>query len=162
MNGRKLVLLIVLICATASLALASQDHEPNGSAKTPANFEDVQKEMADLLATLKDYSANEQEKAVEQTKEVLAKIDQRIEILETEIDRNWDTMSEEARMKARQSMQEFRQQRLKAAEWLGSLKTSSVVAWEQIKQGFSDAYLAFTESWKDSEENIDSAIESAR
>jgi cytochrome c556 len=162
MNGRKLVLLIVLIFATASLALASQDQEPNGSAKKPANFEDVQKEMGDLLATLKDYSANEQDKAVEQTKEVLAKIDQRIEMLETEIDRNWDAMSEEARMKARQSMQEFRQQRLKAAEWLGSLKTSSVVAWEQIKQGFSDAYLAFSDSWKDSEENIDSAIESAR
>jgi hypothetical protein len=162
MNTRKVVLLIVLIFATASLALASQDQEPNGSAKTPANFEDVQKEMGDLLATLKDYSANEQDKAVEQTKEVLVKIDQRMETLDTEIDRNWDAMSEESRKKARQSMQELRQQRLKAAEWLGSLKTSSVVAWEQIKQGFSDAYLAFTDSWKDSEKNIDSAIKSAR
>jgi len=161
MNIRKAVSLITLILTITWTTAAVQGQDSNESEKKPTSFEDVQKEMDDLLATLKNYSANEQDKAVERAKDVLEKIDQRIETLETEIDRNWETMSEEARKKSRQSLKELRQQRLKAAEWFGSLKTSSVVAWEQIKQGFSDAYRAFTKSWKESEKEIDSAVESA-
>ncbi len=161
MSIRKAVFLITLILTITWTAAAVQGQDSNESEKKPTSFEDVQKEMDDLLATLKNYSANEQDKAVERAKDVLDKIDRRIETLEAEIDRNWETMSEEARKKSRQSLKELRQQRLKAAEWFGSLKTSSVVAWEQIKQGFGDAYQAFTKSWKESEKEIDSAVESA-
>jgi uncharacterized membrane-anchored protein YjiN (DUF445 family) len=74
-------------------------------------------------------------------------VDERIDTLQTRLDDNWDNMSKAAREKTQASMKALREQRTQVAEWYGSLKTSSDSAWDEIKEGFSQAYQALAETW---------------
>ncbi len=118
--------------------------EMSGGTTTAA---DVKQETADLLKALKSYTIEQRDEAVRKTAAALAKLDQRIDVLETRIDKNWDKMDQAARENARASLKELRRQRTIVAEWYGSLKSSSAGAWEHMKEGFSDAYKSLQEAW---------------
>ncbi len=162
MIARNEVLLIALIVAITWPGATIQGQERNETTREPTSFTDVRKEMRDLLATLKDYSADERDKAVERANEVLTEIDHRIETLEADINQKVHTMGDKKQEIVRQSIKELHQQRIKAAEWFGSLKTSAVIAWDQIKQDVIDAYRDFINKWEDAEEAISAAIETNR
>mgnify|MGYP001085747996 CR=1 FL=1 len=119
-----------------------------------ASMEDIKKESRELLQTIRSYSADKKDEAVEKAKEGLDTLDGRIERLEARISKNWDSMSETARQQARDNLKVLRQQRNKLAEWYGSMKTGSADAWEQIKKGFSEAYRTLEESWEKSEKDV--------
>jgi chromosome segregation ATPase len=121
-----------------------------------ASIEDIKKETQDLLAALKSYTAAQREEAIQQTKSAIERLDKRIDALETSIDNNLENMNKAAREKARASLKSLRQKRVKVAEWYGSLKSSSVDAWEHIKNGLSDAYKAFFDAWEKAEKEFDS------
>jgi septal ring factor EnvC (AmiA/AmiB activator) len=125
------------------------------SEKTP--IEDIKNETQDLLTALKSYTSDQRDEAIQKTKSALEKIDKRIDTLETRIDNNWDNMNAAARKKARDSLKTLRKQRIKVAEWYGSLKRSSIDAWEHMKKGFSDAYEAFSDAWEKAEKEFGSS-----
>lgn len=116
----------------------------------------VRQETQDLIQALKGYSADQRDEAIQKTKSALEKIDKRIDALETRIDNNWDNMNKAAREKVLASLKVLRKQRIKVAEWYGSLKNSSVDAWEHMKKGFSDAYKAFSDAWERAEKEFGS------
>jgi predicted RNase H-like nuclease (RuvC/YqgF family) len=118
------------------------------------SMEEVKKETQELIQTLKSYSAEQRDEAVQETREALEKLDKRIDALEKDIDRNWDEMDASAREQARESLKALRRQRIKLAEWYGSLKTSSMEAWEHMKKGFSEAYKALYDAWQKSEKEF--------
>lgn len=124
-------------------------HAQMSSDKT--SFEKVKQETQDLLETLKAYSADQRDEAIEKTKAALANLDRRIEVLEKWVDKNWDKMNKTARENARSNLKALRKQRIKVAEWYGSLKSSSADAWEHVKKGFSDAYASLNQAWEKSE-----------
>lgn len=78
--------------------------------------------------------------------------DKRIDSLEARIDNNWDNMNKAAREKAHANLKALRKQRIKVAEWYGSLKSGSADVWEHMKKGFSDAYQALYDAWEKSEQ----------
>jgi len=57
-------------------------------------------------------------------------------------------MDKTARQKARAGLRRLRQQRNQVAEWYGGLKSSSAKSWEQVKEGFSEAYKGLHDSWE--------------
>lgn len=122
------------------------------SGNDKATIEDVKQETRDLIRALKGYTADQRDEAIRQTDHALKKLDKRIDALESHIDKNWDQMDKAAREKARASMKALHKQRTELAEWYGSLKNSSVSAWEHMKKGFSDAYQAFIDSWEQAED----------
>jgi ElaB/YqjD/DUF883 family membrane-anchored ribosome-binding protein len=115
---------------------------------TNTSIEEVKKETQDLLQTIKSYTADKRDEAVQKTKDGLDKVDKRIDALEARVDENWDKMSDPARKKARENLETLRKQRNKVAEWYGSMKTSSADAWDHTKKGFSDAYKDLEGAWK--------------
>lgn len=117
--------------------------------------QDVKKETKELINTLQQYTAEQREQAVEETEKALKKLDVRIDELETRVDNNWDKMTQAARQKARDNLKALRQQRNELAEWYGSLKISSVDAWEQMKKGFTDAYQSMSDSWEKAKSEYD-------
>jgi phage shock protein A len=121
-----------------------------------ASIEKVKQETRDLIEVLKAYTADNRDEAIQKAKSALEKLDKRIDALETRIDNNWDNMNAAAREKARASLTALRKQRIKVAEWYGSLKSSSVDAWEHMKKGFSDAYEAFSDAWEKAEKEFGS------
>lgn len=117
---------------------------------------EVKKEMQDFLETLKSYTAEQRDEAVEKTKKALNNLDKRIDALEARIDKNWNSMTKTAREQARANLKALRKQRTELAEWYGSMKSSSASAWEHIKKGFSDAYKRLEKAWEKSENEFES------
>ena len=134
--------------------IAPLSHAETSSEKT--SIEEVKQETQDLIQTIKAYTADQRDEAIQKTKSALENLDKRIDSLETRIDNSWDNMNKAAREKARANLKYLRKQRIKVAEWYGGLKSSSVDAWEHMKKGFSDAYEAFSDAWEKAEKEFGS------
>jgi uncharacterized membrane-anchored protein YjiN (DUF445 family) len=150
---------VALFLALFTLNAMSQAETANDATtrdtQTPS-AETIEQDTQDLLESLKAYGADQRQEAVEATKTALDAADERIDALQTRLDDNWDSMSEAARAKAQASMKALRERRTEVAEWYGSMQTSSDSAWDEIKQGFAQAYEALAEAWHDSVEAFDS------
>lgn len=114
------------------------------------SIEEVKKETQDLLQTLSAYTVEQKAEAIGKTKMALDKLDKRIDSLQARIDRNWDQMDKAARDKARSNLNALRKERTQLAEWYGSLKNSTVDAWEHMKNGFSKSYKSLNDAWEKS------------
>ena len=121
---------------------------------TNTSMEEIKKETKELLATIGAYTADKKDEAVQKAKEGLSKLDKRIDTLEANIDKNWDTMSEVTRKEARENLKALRKQRNQVAEWYGSMKTSSAKSWDHMKKGFSDSYKALEDTWRKTEQEF--------
>lgn len=135
-------LLIALMTMTLTPFSVAADKE--------ASFEAVKKESQQLIQSLKSYSAQQKEEAVQATKSALDQIDTRIERLEENVRRNWSAMDAATQKQTRESLKTLRQQRNKVSEWYGSLKNSSAESWEHMKQGFAEAYQSVNQAWQKS------------
>lgn len=118
------------------------------------SIQEVKKETQDLLKTIGLYTADKRDEAVQNAKDGLNKLDERIDALEARIDKDWDKMNAAARKQARENLKAIRKQRNQVAEWYGSMKTSSANAWGHMKKGFSDAYKVLTDAWEKSEKEF--------
>ncbi|MCG2837638.1 hypothetical protein L6J37_12435 [Photobacterium sp. WH77] len=127
-------------------------HHEKEEAVTSA--EQVNKETKDLLESLKNYSAEQKDEAMKATKEGIDSLDKHIEQLQTQIEDDWDDMDKAAREKSRESLKSMQEQRVKLAEWYGSMKSSSAGAWDHVKEGFSGAYDSLSEAWQKASEEF--------
>ena len=135
-----LLLLIALFAMTPLCLAATTDDK--------TSLENVKKESKDLIQALKGYSVAQRDEAAAKIKATLAHLDQRINALEITIGKNWDKMDASAREKTRARLAELRRERTKVAELYGSLKSSSVDTWEDMKKAFSDAYVGLNAEWE--------------
>jgi len=142
--------MFMLIC----IGITSLCYAEKPSDKT--SVEEVQQETKDLVRALKAYTVDQRDEAIRKTKAALDNLDGRIDALETRAYNNWDKMDNAAREEARASLKALRKQRTEVAEWYGSLKRSSVDAWEHMKKGFSDAYMDLNDAWEKSEKEFGS------
>ena len=120
------------------------------------SIKEVKKETQDLLETLSTYTVEQKDEAVHKTKVALDDLDKHIDALERDVDKNWDSMDEAAREKARASLKELRKMRTQVAEEYGSLKNSTADAWKHMKRGFSEAYKDLADAWEKSEKEFGS------
>ncbi len=140
------VLMVMFVTMPAGFA---KSHEDNTTVKS------VQQEAQDLIEALKGYTADQRDAAIQRSKRALDILDTRIDELETKIADDWDQMSSAAREKTRESLKTLRKKRNDVAEKYGSLKASSTSAWEEMKQGFSDAYEDLSDAWAKSVNEFD-------
>jgi len=148
-------LFVALFTLTAMSQAKTTDDATTSGAQTPS-AEAIEQNTRDLLKSLKAYGADQRKEAVEATQAALDAADERIDALQDRLDDNLDSMSEAAREKSQASMKALRKQRTQVAEWYGSMKTSSDSAWNEIKDGFSQAYQAMAEAWDDAVQSFDS------
>ncbi|WP_166268946.1 hypothetical protein [Marinobacter caseinilyticus] len=139
---------------TAIIAIVSVSHAQAEDSKT--TVEDLKRETKELSQELQTYSVEQKDEALKSIKTTLDRLDARIDKLEKSVDKSWDDMNDAAREEARANLKALREQRTKVAEWYGSLKASSVEAWDAMKAGFSDAYQDLSKAWQRAIENYDS------
>ena len=154
MKLRKVNLYVLGLMLLTMLGFISPTYAESGKEKT--SIEDVKQETLEFLQTLKSYTFQQKDEAIEETKTALDKMDNRIDELETQIDNKWDSMTKPAQEKARSTLKELRNQRIELAEKYGSLKTHTGNAWDDIKQGVSDAYSSLYKAWEEAEEEFGS------
>ncbi|MFT5719785.1 MAG: septal ring factor EnvC (AmiA/AmiB activator) [Motiliproteus sp.] len=152
MKLRHRALMLIGMLSVAPLGYAQADDEAtNASQNATTTLQEVKKETQDLLQSIGSYTADQKTEAVNKAKEGLNNLDNRIDALEANIERNWDQMDTAARQKARASLQALHKQRNQVAEWYGSLKSGTQGAWGHLKQGFTDAYKDFNAAWEESD-----------
>jgi len=130
-----------------SLAIAA----PSQAALSPGDktsIKEVKQETRQLIESIKSYSADQRDQAIQEIEIAIARLDQRIESLQARVDSQWDEMAAPARKQARASLRTLRKQRIELAEWYGNLKGSSAGAWNEIKRGFSKAYGDINKAWE--------------
>lgn len=145
-----LVLVMAALLFIAPVCLGSE----SSSGKT--DMKAVKQEVADAAEAIKKYTAAQRDEAVKKAKAALDAMDSRIDSVEARVDKQWDKMNEAARQKTEAALKALRKKRNEVAEWYGGLKHSSADAWDQTKQGFSDAYTALHDSWEKVEKEFDS------
>ncbi len=141
--------LIATVCILTGLSLSAC------AEKEKTTMDDVKEDTQALLHTLKNYSADQRDEALEKSEDALEKMDKRIEELEERIDANWDKMSESARTKTKQNLETLREQRKEVAKWYGNMKNSSANAWKDIQGGFSKAYESVSDAWEKAENQFE-------
>jgi len=112
------------------------------------DFEDVGREARELLSAIGDYSASQRDEAMDATEEALDKLDRNIESMEHSMRKRWDSMDAATREQARESMRELRKKRNELSEWYGAMKNSSGGAWDEMKDGFSEAFETMGDAWE--------------
>lgn len=147
----KLSWVVLLICI-AVLGIPTVGYAE--AADEATSIQEVKKEASELVEALKNYTADQRDEAMNASKNALDMLDERIDTLESRVDEDWDQLSQAARAETRESLKALRDQRTRAAEWYGSMKTSSTGAWEEMKKGFSNAYGELAQAWEKAEENF--------
>lgn len=140
-------MIAVLAVAPGSIMTA---HAESNTSET-VNVEEVQKKLSKAMDSVSEYTVQQREEAVENSKEVLAEIDEEIEELEVRVRDNWAGMKEETRESSSAALQKVRTQRNELAEKFGALKDGSDSAWDEIKSGFSTAWHDLKSAWKDAD-----------
>ncbi len=139
-------LMVMFVTMPAGFAKSHEDHTTS---------EAVQQEAQDLIEALKDYTADQRDEAIHRSKTAVDILDRRIDELETDIADSWDEMNQAVREQTRENLKTLRKNRNQVAEKYGSLKASSTSAWEEMKQGFSEAYEALSDAWVKSVDEFD-------
>ena len=114
----------------------------------------VQQEADDTLQAIKDYSIDKKDQVMAKAKDVLDKMDVKIDELEKQSSEQWQDMSEASREKSRQALRELRKKRNDIAEWYGGMKHSSAAAWNDMKKGFIDSYHSLQQAFDKASEKF--------
>ncbi len=118
--------------------------------------EEVKREITEAAEAIKMYSVEQRDEALAKAEKYMNKLDAKIDQWESQLDANWDQMSQSAREKWRVSIKTLQKQRNDLSEWYGGMKHSSTAAWEEIKKGFSKAYISVESSLEKAEEKFKS------
>ena len=147
-RGKKLgllraIALVFFMILAASLAHGAEQMEKNGKTEMP----EVKKEVDEALQAIKNYSIDKKDQAMVRAKEMLDKMDTRIDELEKKSAEEWQQMSEASREKSQQALRELRKKRNDLAEWYGGMRQSSTEAWGEVKKGFIKSYHNLSEAF---------------
>ena len=118
-------------------------------------MQDVKKEVAEAAETIKHYSADQRDEAVDKAKAVMDDLDAKIDKLEASIHKRWATMDKAARHKAQVALDKLKRQRKQMAESYKALQQSTAGAWEHVKKGFADSYTDLQDAWQKAEKEFD-------
>lgn len=124
------------------------------TASARASSENPKEEVKEAAEAIGNYTVEQKDEAVAESKELMEKLDDKISVWESKMDANWADLKESSKENYRKSLREMRQQRNELSEWYGSMKHSSGEAWDEVKDGFSSTYDGLVDAYSDSEKNM--------
>ena len=147
-----------LLLAAGGVFAADHGHDGSGNAATDgmtgavddrATVQELQREWDQAIEALKTYSATQREEALARAERLLESMDVRIDRLEATAADEWSQLSEGLSERRKETMQSLREQRRELAAWYGGMRHSSALAWEEVREGFVEAYGSLSESFTD-------------
>jgi hypothetical protein len=135
--------LLFLVFYIGPIAHASEQTKKE---KKPGMTE-VKHKVGDAMQAIREYSIDKKDQALAKAKELLDRMDSRIDELEKRSREKWQQMSETSREKSDEALRDLRKKRNDIAEWYGSMKQSSAKSWDTVKKGFIDSYHALDKSF---------------
>ena len=115
--------------------------------------DEVRAEISEAMEAIAAYSEQESEQALAEAREALNRLDAEIARREQALRENWADMSETARETAQARLGDMREARNRLGERFGALESGASSAWDELKEGFSDAWSAFSDAWTAADED---------
>ncbi len=143
-----LLMSFLVFCATSPLVYAADE------AKGEISLREVKQETAEAFKSIENYSAAQKDEAVKKTQAALADIDDRIDKMENSFAAHWRSMSDASRKKEQAVLRELKRERIKVAEWYGSMKNSSAETWEDTKKAFLKSTDDLSEAFNKAEKQL--------
>jgi hypothetical protein len=140
---RRMVYLLLSCTLLSAAATVQASDTPDQS----TSLADVKQQSAEAIQALKSYSVDQREKALEKGREALEAIDTRINAIERRTRAQWGQLSESARAKRDSTLRALRNERNRLSEWYGAMQHSSSGAWNEVKDGFINAYHTLGDSF---------------
>lgn len=144
---KSLLLLGIMALVLTTIDTVSEQEKSKQSAKDDIRAQEVKKEWSETAESLKKYSSDQRDEAISQTQLTLTAMDRSIEQLQAYAENQWHSMSESMRKRSEKTLRDLRQKRNELAEWYGGMKYSSDNAWEEVKQGFINAFSTLNNSF---------------
>jgi DNA repair exonuclease SbcCD ATPase subunit len=149
-------LFVVAALATWSCTNSSVgDDAVSARAPDSTSIEDVQREAGELAETVADYGEDQRDAVAREFESAISEVDGRLQAFESEVEENWESLSEQARREAQQDLAMLQTRRAELAEAYDALKSDSGAAWEEIKNGFTEAYADISSAIDEAEKEFD-------
>lgn len=144
---KSLLLLGAMALVLTTIDAVSEQAQSEKSDKADIEAREMKKEWSEAVESLKQYSVTQRDEALSQAQQTLKAMDKRIEQLQSRAENEWQSMSKNMRERREETLRTLRRERNELAEWYGGMKYSSDNAWEEVKQGFINAYGTLSNSF---------------
>ena len=142
--------MVVLFAAVGTFATQAVAQQKNQSDMSST---EVQSEIAEALNAIKTYGYQERDQALKKADQLLLKLDTRIDAQEAQMREDWQDMTETAREKASKSLERLKLSRDKLGTQYETLTQGSEAAWDELKDGFYNAYDELRAAWDNADTN---------
>lgn len=151
-------LLVPVMIATLAFSSPGWSQE---SADHTTSIEEVQSETSEAFQAIGEYSIDQRDIAFSKIEQTMARIDDEIDALENRSRENWSEMTDEAKEQRATALRELRARRNELSERYGELKHGAETAWDELQEGFSDAWEALSDAWQsaDDTEKAEESVE---
>jgi TolA-binding protein len=147
MTYPKLLPTLLALCAALVLAGCSQEPEP-------ADADDVQREARELAETLRSYSAEQKDQALEDAERALSELNAEVERLQGRMEERWSELDREARQRLEENLDQLEEEQALLAERYEALIGASGDAWARVREGFMAAYQDLRDAWRETEREL--------
>lgn len=138
-----------LMLATTASAWAQPANTDASSAARPPSTAAMQRHARDTWDDIRDYSAAQKNQAVTKAHEGLKALDHRIDHAQHDLNRHWNDMSQDARLKKQKALGQLKDDRAKLRTRYRELKAASANNWDAAKARFGAAWESTRSAWDD-------------
>jgi uncharacterized protein YukE len=138
---------IILLAVIAALVIAIPLSGPTIGQTTS---DELAKETKEAMEAFKAYMVEKKNDAVAHGKDLLKKTDAEIDKMQAKA----DEASGDAKVAYQKEIEDLKQKREVAAKKLGELGDASSDSWDDAKEGFTEAYKALYDAYKEAVANF--------
>lgn len=136
-----------ILSLALALPLAAQETSQDTQGSDRVTAEEIRAEFDEAFETIRSYSEDQRDEAVDAMRETLSGIDSEIARLEQQARENWAGMSEATQEQTRETLNALRDRRNELSEAFGAMQESSRSAWDQVQDGVAHAWSEVRNAW---------------
>lgn len=138
-----------LMLATTAALWMPPAYADDGAAEGHPGTSAMQRDARDTWQDIKHYSAAQKEQAVSKAHQGLKDLDRRIDRAQHDLDRHWNDMSQDARLKQQKALRHLKSDRARLETRFRELKAASDSQWDAAKSRFGAAWESTKSAWRD-------------
>ena len=114
----------------------------------------IAEEWQEFVDELAEYSVQQRDQAVDFGKQQLEKMDNNIAALEQDMSTGITGLKQESQQQRKEMLKAIKQNRKDLVTWMEKMKSSGEASWDEITDGFSDAYKKLANSLENARQTL--------
>lgn len=153
-NYPLIALLALLVITAFVLAACAPDDPATTSEDRQTEFAPVAQEWNEFTNELRGYSAAQRDQAAAAIRRKMNDIDRDIDQLQRQVDTSAEKASDGLQRQQRKLLAEIKEQRADLEQWADKVGDKSEDAWDDVVDGFSNAYEKLARSFAEAKQGF--------